>query len=168
VGPFLDEALDAHLAAAAVSCQASLAACHVLGRRLRRRGRGGLVLLTSLAGLQGTGWVAGYSAGKAFVLALAEALWWELAPHGVDVLALAAGSTDTPGFRAHAPRVGAGALAAPDAVAEEGLAHLADGPLWTCGEDNRRVQEALARLPRAERVRAISAATRRLYGDEVP
>lgn len=111
VGPFLDEEPSRHRAAVDVNCTGVLLACHAFGAAMRERGRGGLVLLSSLAGLQGTGHVAAYSAAKAFDVALAEALWWELGEHGVHVLGLLAGSTDTPGFRGHEPRVDAATLA---------------------------------------------------------
>jgi short-subunit dehydrogenase len=166
VGPFLDTPLARHLEAVRVNCAGVLRACHVLGARLAAQGRGGLVLLTSLAGFQGTGFVATYAATKAFDLALAEALWWELAPRGVDVVAVAPGSTDTPGFRAHGPRVADAALADPEEVAREGLDGLGRGPLVIPGEANRRVREALAALPRARAVEVVSAQTRRMYEPE--
>lgn len=169
VGSFLAAPLADLRADLRVNCDGALVAAHVMGRRLRARGRGGLVLLSSLAGLQGTGWVAGYAAAKAFDRVLAEALWWELAPHGVDVLALVAGSTDTPGFRAQGPRVEDPAgLQTPDAVAEEGLVHLGAGPVHVCGEANRRIAGALAGLPVDERIRVMSEGTRRLYPDADP
>lgn len=165
VGPFLDERLETHMAALAVNCGGAVVACHVLGTALRRRGRGGLILLSSLAGLQGTGWVAGYAAAKAFDLALAESLWWELAPHGVDVVGVVAGSTDTPGFRGHRPRLTdpAAQLQSPDEVAAEGLAGLGRGPRVVVGETNRRMVQALEGMPADARVRLMSAGTRRLY-----
>jgi len=164
VGPFLDERLEALAASVDVNCRGVLVAAHVLGRALRDRGRGGLILLSSLAGLQGTGGVAAYAAAKAFDAVLAESLWWELAPHGVDVVALLAGATDTPGFRAHGPRSDDPmAFGSADAVAEEGLAALGHGPRAIAGEANRRTVAALARLPRDEIVRLTSEGTRRLY-----
>lgn len=163
VGPFLETPLADHLAALAVNGGGALRACHVLGERLAVRGRGGIVLLASLAGFQGTGWVATYAATKAFDLALAEALWWELRPRGVDVVAVAPGSTDTPGFRAHRPRVDPAALASPEEVVREGLDGLGRGPLVIPGEANRRIREALAALPRVRAVELVSEQTRAMY-----
>jgi uncharacterized protein len=165
VGPFLDERLETHLASVAVNCAGAVVTCHVLGEVLRRRGRGGLILLSSLAGLQGTGWVASYAAAKAFDLTLAESLWWELAPHGVDVLGLVAGATDTPGFREHGPRFrdAGAALQSPDEVAAEGLASLGRGPRVIVGEPSRRIVQALEGLAPDVRTRMMSEGTRRLY-----
>ena len=165
VGPFLEEDLESHRASVRVNCDGTLVASHVLGRVLRARGRGGLILLSSLAGHQGTGWVAAYAATKAFDRVLAEALWWELSPHGVDVLALVAGSTDTPGFQEHSPRIDARSLQSAEEVAEEGLEKLGQGPVHVSGEANRRIFQALQGLPLDERIRVISENTRRLYRD---
>src|SRR2546422_350907 len=71
---------------------------------LRARGRGGLILLSSMSALQGSPMVATYAATKAFTLNLAESLWDEWRPSGVDVTAVVPGPTDTPGYRASAPR----------------------------------------------------------------
>lgn len=163
VGPFLETPLARHLEALAVNGGGALRACHGLGGRLAARGRGGIVLLSSLAGFQGTGHVATYAATKAFTLALAEALWWELRPRGVDVVALAPSSTDTPGFRAHGPRIEAASLASADEVAREGLDGLGGDPVVVPGEAARRIREALASLPRARAVELVSAQTRALY-----
>ena len=67
------------------------------------RGRGGILLMSSLAGGQGTPIVAAYAASKAFEIVLAEGLWDELRPAGVDVLACRAGPTRTPSYEASAP-----------------------------------------------------------------
>jgi short-subunit dehydrogenase len=165
VGAFLDEKLERHETALHVGCRGALAASFVLGRRLVARGRGGLVLTSSGAGFQGTGWVAGYSAAKAYDLALAEALWWEWRPFGVDVLALCPGSTETPGMLGNRPRVAPGALARPEDVAREALDALGAGPICIPGEENRRARAALERLPRAQLVETISESTRRLFTD---
>ena len=68
---------------------------HVFGPKLAPRGRGGLLLVSSLFGYQGVPYVAHYAATKAFVLSLGEALNVELGRHGVDVTVLSPGLTDT-------------------------------------------------------------------------
>lgn len=163
VGPFLDERLERHQAALHVGCRGALAAAHVLGERLCRRGRGGLVLTSSSAGFQGTGWVAGYSACKAFDLALAEALWWEWKPRGVDVLALCPGSTATPGMLGNRPRLAIEAMARPEDVASEALDALGSGPVCHPGEENRRARAALEKLPRQRLVEIMGESTRKMF-----
>lgn len=163
VGPFLDERHERHETALHVGCRGALAACHVLGARLVAQKRGGLILTSSGAGFQGTGWVAGYSAAKAYDLALAEALWWEWRPYGVDVLALCPGSTATPGMLGNAPRLGAESMAKPEDVVDEALDALGRGPVCIPGEDNRRVRAALDALPREKLVEVMGEQTRRMF-----
>jgi short-subunit dehydrogenase len=165
VGPFLSEPLEAHRARLAVNCGGALSIAHALAGPMAERGRGGLILVSSMAGLQGTGWVASYAATKAFDLVLAEGLWFELRPRGVDVLALVPGNTDTPGLRSSRPRKGQEGWMRPEDVAREALDALGKGPVHVCGEANRKVMEALGRLPRAERLRIMGENTRALYED---
>ena len=69
------------------NCVTPLSLARGIAPRLLARGRGAIVLLSSGAGLRGSPGVAVYSATKAFDIVLAECLWAELRPHGVDVLA---------------------------------------------------------------------------------
>jgi uncharacterized protein len=165
VGPFLSEPLEAHRARLAVNCGGALSIAHALGGPMAERGRGGLILVSSMAGLQGTGWVASYAATKAFDLVLAEGLWFELRPRGVDVLALVPGNTDTPGLRSSRPRKGQEGWMKPEDVAREALEALGREPVHVCGDANRKVMDALGRLPRAERLRIMGENTRALYED---
>ena len=165
VGAFLDRDLDDHAAALRVNCAGAQTLAHVLGRRLRRRGRGGLILVSSMAGFQGTGWVASYAATKAFDRILAEGLWWELGQAGVDVLALAPGMTDTEGLRSDNPRMDPNGLQTAAEVAAEALDALGTTPVHICGADNRQTQKSLGDLPLPELLQVMGASTKSLYED---
>lgn len=165
VGPFLQTSLDDHLSAIDVNCRGPLAMTHVFGRKMAQRGRGGIILLSSMSGLQGTALVATYAATKAFDLVLAEGVAEELAAQGVDVMACVAGATRTPTFERSKPR-DAGALARPmdaDTVAREALAALGTTSTFFPGRINRMAAVAMRLLPRARASRIISNATRRMY-----
>lgn len=166
VGPFVDEKLERHEAALHVGCRGALAASHVLGGRLVARGRGGLILTSSGAGFQGTGYVAAYSAAKAYDLALAEALWCEWQPHGVDVLALCPDATATPGMLDNQPRLAAEAMARPEDVAREALDTLGQGPICVPSEAGRKLRTALDKLPRRQRVELMGRETRKMFVEE--
>ena len=97
---FLAQPVEDLLALTRRNCDTVLACSHHFGGRLVERGRGGLVLVSSGAAWVGGSHVAAYGATKAFDLVLAEALWAEWRDHGVDVLALVLGATDTPSLRA--------------------------------------------------------------------
>lgn len=80
-----------------LNCQAPVAITHALAPRLVARRRGGVIIVASTGAFQGLPWSAVYGATKAFDLLFGEALHVELAPHGVDVVTLAPGGTDTEG-----------------------------------------------------------------------
>jgi short-subunit dehydrogenase len=140
------------------NCLTVLDACHHFGTRLAARGRGGVIIVSSGAAWAGGGSIAAYGATKAFDLVLAEALWSEWRGHGVDVLALVLGPTDTPSLRRLlARRGGAFAdLAEPGAVAREALDHLGDGPTWSYGMPDPRGPSPLGSLPRRQAVELMT------------
>ncbi len=165
-GEFLARPLDDHLHAVGLNCRGPLVFAHFFGAAMRARGRGGLILMSSLSGLQGTAMVATYAATKAFNTVLAEGLWEELRDQGVDVLACIAGATRTPTFEKSEPADG-GAFARPmkaSQVAREALAALGSGPSMIPGSLNRAASLVMRLLPRARAVSLISHATRRMYG----
>jgi hypothetical protein len=166
-GAFLAVPLERHERAVGVGVNGVLAASHFFGERLVKRGRGGLILTSSLAGYQGTAWVAEYAAAKAFDLVLAEGLWWEWREHGVDVVALCPGNTDTPGLRGNHPRVDPSTFANPADVAREALDHLLvareRGPICIPGDDNRALRAAFDGMPRKQVVEIIGASTKKMF-----
>ena len=166
IGPFLERPLPAHLEVLDVNCRGPLVLTHLLGGAMARRGRGGVLLMASLAGGQGNPWLACYAASKAFEIVLAEGLWAELRERGVDVLCCRAGATRTPAFEATRPRAGVPTMP-PAEVVEVALDALGRGPTVVAGALNRVAALLLTRLlPRRLAIRAMERATRRLY--EVP
>lgn len=166
-GAFLDLPPELTRRILDTNCRAVTVLAHGLLRRLAARGRGGLVLLTSMAGLQGAAQVALYAATKAYVRVLAEGLWAELRPRGVDVLACCAGRVRTPTYEASAPgRPGwlAPAVMEPEAVARAALAALGRRPVVIPGLANRVAAFLTSRLlPRRAAVALVSRSTRAMY-----
>jgi len=66
------------------------------GRRFVQRRRGGIIFVSGSIGYQAVPYMANYAATKAHQVNLAEALYYELRPYGVDVLGLSPGLTRTP------------------------------------------------------------------------
>ena len=60
-----------------------------------RRGRGAIINVASTASFQPLPTMGVYAATKSYVLSLSQALWDELRPYGVTVLALCPGATET-------------------------------------------------------------------------
>ena len=100
-GPFLDGQLDAALAMVQLDIASLTAVTHVFAQDMRTRGRGKILLVASLLAYQGVQNFAVYSAAKAYVLRLGEALHRELKRDGITVTALCPGMSDT-GFAAAA------------------------------------------------------------------
>src|SRR6476646_4480129 len=67
---------------------------------MRERRQGTIINVASTAAFQGVPFMATYAATKAFVLSFSEALSEENRPHGIRVLALCPGVTDTNFFAA--------------------------------------------------------------------
>jgi hypothetical protein len=94
-GPFLDGQLDAALAMVQLDIASLTAVTHVFAQDMRTRGRGKILLVASLLAYQGVQNFAVYSAAKAYVLRLGEALHRELKRDGITVTALCPGMSDT-------------------------------------------------------------------------
>lgn len=163
VGAFLDHPLADALQAVDVNCRSPLVLLHLLLPPMVERGRGAVVLMSSLTAFQGTPWTAVYGGTKAFTLSLGEALWAELAPLGIDVVACGAGATRTPNYLARAAAGGAPGELDPAQVAAEALDGLGGGPLVIPGAFNRVVSFLLRRVfSRVATIRVLERQTRRL------
>jgi short-subunit dehydrogenase len=90
-GPLAEASLEAEINMVSVNCSSVLAMAWCFGRRFSARGRGGIVLMSSMLGFHGVPFAANYAATKAYVQSLAEGLRSELRPQGVDVIASAPG-----------------------------------------------------------------------------
>jgi short-subunit dehydrogenase len=165
VAPFLDLDPEHIQVMLDVNCGAPLRLARLLSPAMVARGRGGLVFMSSLSGNVGSAQLAVYAATKACLLVAADALWAELGPRGVDVLAVQPGSTRTPGWLSSQPAADGGMglpVMEPDEVVREALAALGSEPVVVPGELNRQGAAALAALPRRQAIELMSAVTSRL------
>jgi uncharacterized protein len=127
--PFVDGDLERFRTVVEVNTTSRLALAHHFGGQMKARGRGGLVFVGSMAGYRGSPYNALYNAAKAFGRIFVEGLWFELQPHGVDVVEFVVGAMRTPAM-ARRGMVFGPEVADPAEVAREGLAHIGDGPTW--------------------------------------
>jgi len=167
LGYFLDITAADHDRLVDLNCRVPALLCREFGRRMAARRRGGIILVSSMAGFQGTGFVAHYAASKAYVRVLAEGLWSELRGRGIDVLASCPGLVRTPTLFDGDP-VRPGRLASPlmdcAPVVEETLAALGTGPVVIPGRANRFSSWITQRvLPRRAMISLASAGTRAMY-----
>jgi short-subunit dehydrogenase len=138
--------------------------------QMRARGAGTIINVASIAAFQPLPKMAVYGASKAFVLSFTEALWAEERKHGVRVLAVCPGLTDTPFFElagdaAATAASGSAALAvtrSPRQVVDNTMRALAgDKPSFVDGAAGAFVSRVLIRvLPR----RLVIAVSGRLVG----
>ena len=164
-GLFLDQPLDKALGLVALNCAGPVAFAHHALAPMRRRGKGGLILLSSMSGMAGCGYVATYAATKSFEMILAEGLHWEMQRDGVDVLCAVATLTDTPAMA----RSGLIIDADPDFVAMDpavvaagALANLGQRAVWfAAGEEAER---GLRSAPREALTDQMSRVSARMYG----
>jgi short-subunit dehydrogenase len=154
-GPFIEWDLDDALQVIRLNVVGQTMLAHHFGRRMASRGRGGIVLMGSLAGVAGSPSVVTYSGAKAYSQIFSEGLWWELKQHGVDVLHVVVGQTDTPAMARLGIVYPEGQSVGPEAVARYSLANIANGPvavmpemqegfIQLCTPDRRAVTEGNA------------------------
>jgi short-subunit dehydrogenase len=146
IGRFEDTSEDDLALAVAVNVRAPLLLTRSLVAPMIERGRGGVVLMSSLAGAQGSPNLAAYAATKSFNAILAEGLWRELRPRGVDVLACVAGAIRTPGYEAAEKAKPAPGTLDACTVAERTLNALGRGPIVVPGATNKLGRCVMTRL----------------------
>ncbi|QLL07704.1 SDR family NAD(P)-dependent oxidoreductase [Mycobacterium vicinigordonae] len=172
--PFLANPIEAAESMVQRNCVVPMQLCHHFARPMVERGRGGIVIFGSGAGLAGGPNMVAYGASKAFDMVFAEALWAELHPHGIDVLGLILGKTDTPALReleysrgqiASPNDVPPGACAVSDVIAEA-FENLANGPTWIVGEDLRAATQMMGSLTRNQLVNLMIQASAASMGPD--
>ena len=140
---------------------------HAFSRQLvSANASGGMIFISSLAGLWGTSLVGPYGATKAFDWNLGESLNYELANFDIDVLAVCAGAMDTPHYLSTKPQYGKlkPSVQPSDDVAEQSLKSLGKRAFFIPGIGNRFTYFFLGRvLPRAWAVRLLNKTMMRMY-----
>ncbi len=135
---------------------------------MRQRRQGTIINVASTAGFQPVPFMATYAATKAFVLSFSEALWEENRPHGIQVMALCPGVTETNFFEAaRGTKPPARVAQTPDDVVETALrglsrrkGHIVSG--WT----NFMMTEAERLVPRSLIVRTAGRMMRSQYDEK--
>lgn len=164
-GDFLDDSLEVGRKTVDVNCGAAVTLAHLFLPAMKERGRGGLVLVGSLAGIAGQALEATYSAAKAFTQHFAEALWSELHEDGVDVLCVPLGGTRTPALEAKGLLDVAMLPSAKECVSEA-MAHLRDGPVFVPVAANRRFFDQTTAMDRRSATERMSRLARRAVGSQ--
>lgn len=157
-GPFADAPLASQLGMVGLNVTAVTHLVHTFAQRLVNRGHGGIMLFGSIFGRQGVPWVSTYAASKAYNETLAEGLHHELAPRGVDVLAVMPGPVRS-GFAARAD-LKYGPETTPEVVAEAAIAALGKRATVVPGILSKFL--SLTLLPRRARIRYFGYVVHRM------
>ena len=167
IGPFIKNSPENQAKAIRVNMITPLNMVRAFGEKMVINGKGAVVLMTSMAGLQGSGFLSVYAATKAFNRILAESLWYEWKNLGVDVIACCAGATATPGYKSTKPeRTGflTPRVVEPEEVAGECLKKLGRQPSFITGRGNRIASFFMQKLiSRKMAVRIMGDNTRKMY-----
>jgi short-subunit dehydrogenase len=140
-----------------VNCNVPMQLANGFVPRLRKRGKGGILLVSSVEAMMGCPYSAAYSASKAFVKSLGEALWGELTPEGIEVLTICPGATNTEALSRHGidpaklPNV-----MSPDEVARLALEGLKEGPVVISSAHYKASFDKLLSMPRRDALMAMA------------
>jgi uncharacterized protein len=168
IGPYLATNSSTHTDIAKVNMLTPIAMLHYFGGKMVERRKGGIVLMSSIAGFQGSGYLSTYAATKAFNRVLAEGLWYEWQPKGVDVIACCAGATATPNYLNTRP--GKASILepkpqTPKQVVEECLRRIGTSPSFISGTGNKLVSFLMQHIfTRRKAISTMGDGIRKMYG----
>jgi len=167
IGPFIENSVENHYQMAQVNMLTPISLLHYFGGKMLENGKGAVILMASLAGFQGSGFLAMYASTKAFNRIMAESLWYEWKDRGVDVMACCAGSTATPNFKNSQPE-DAGFFAPkvqePEEVVAECFRKLGKQPSFVSGTGNKIAAFFMQKLlPRKMTITIMGDTTRKMY-----
>jgi uncharacterized protein len=167
IGPFEKNSVEHHTKMAFTNMVTPMNMVQLFGEPMLKRGRGAVILMSSLAGFQGSGFLSVYAATKAFNKILGESLWFEWKNRGVDVIACCAGSTATPNFIKSDPgKTGlfAPRVQKPEEVVEECFKKLGKKPSFISGRGNKVASFMMQKLmPRKMAIDIMGETTRKMY-----
>jgi short-subunit dehydrogenase len=171
IGHFIKNPAENHRQMAQANMLTPLEMLHVFGGKMLARKRGGIILMASLAGFQGSGFLSMYAATKAFTRIMAESLWYEWKESGVDVIACCAGATSTLNFIETQPEKTsflAPRVQKPHEVAKECLERIGTQPSFISGKGNRIASFFMQKIfSRKAAITIMGDTTRKMYRQQV-
>ena len=167
IGHFEQNSVEYHNKIAITNMITPMNMLHIFGEPMLKNGRGALIIMASLAGFQGSGYLATYAATKAFSRVLAESLWYEWKNRGVDVIACCAGATSTQNFINTKPEKAsffAPRVQRPEEVVEECMKQLGKKPSFVTGRGNKVASFIMQKLlPRKMAINIMGSNTKKMY-----
>jgi len=170
VGPFYkaDTGLEYELMKSAINVTGPFVLSYHFAKPMLARKSGGIILMSSGAGLQGAPYYAHYSATKAYDIVLAEAMWGEFKPYNVDVLACVAGMTLSTAAKGY-EHLDTSTFQTTTELVEETMAALGKQCTLIAGELNRQARQVLNAMPKEQLIEVMSQhAIENFLGGEAP
>ena len=167
IGAFEEISVEANTRIAQANMITPMNLFQEFGEAMIKKGKGALIMMASLAGFQGSGFLSVYAATKAFDRVLAESLWYEWKNEGVDVIACCAGATSTPNFIKTNPEKKsffAPKVQTSEAVVHECFQKLGKAPSFVSGTGNKFATFIMQKiLPRKMAIKIMGDTTRKMY-----
>ena len=139
MGKFIDKDYELIEKMLFLNVQAPTKLAHLFGQKMKDRERAAIILVSSIFAYQGIPNFAAYAASKSYILTLGETLNVEMSKHGIDVLVLSPGLTDTPFSQSMPIDFSKIPMIAQQAnqVARTGLKHIGKKPTVVSGVLNK-------------------------------
>ncbi len=167
IGHFIEQGAEKTTQLALANMITPMNMIHTFGPEMLAKRQGAIVLMGSLAGFQGSGYLSAYAASKAFNRILGESLWYEWKNKGVDVMTCCAGATSTPNYIDTKPEktsIFAPKVQTPEAVVEECFKKLGKKPSIITGSGNKFASFIMQKLmPRKTAINTMGDNTRKMY-----
>jgi hypothetical protein len=167
IGPYLEYPVEEHLRIVSANALGQIKLAHHYGAQMVNRQRGGMIFMASMAGFQGSGFLSTYASTKAFNRTLAESLWYEWKPKGVDVIACCAGAIATPNYINTKPDISGWIrppVQQPEEVVNECFRKIGKTPSFVSGSKNRMAAFLMHKiLSRKKAVEIMGDQTRKMY-----
>jgi short-subunit dehydrogenase len=169
MGDFASHDLDRELNIIDLNARSLVELTHRFLQPMRTRKSGAIINVASTAGFQPVPYMATYAATKAFVLSFSEALWEENREHGIKVMALCPGVTETGFFAAsRMQKPPARTVQTPEEVVEIALQGLSRGKgTIISGWPNRFMVTLQRVLPRSFVVKTMGSVMRNSRGEAI-
>jgi len=171
IGLFTTHSIETHLKVISLNCVGPMTLTHHFCSQMKEKGKGGIILMSSMAGLQGSPIHAHYGATRAYTRHLAESLWYEMKKYNVHVTACVAGATETPNYLFSDP-VNKGLIkpkpTKPVTVAKTAVKGLVKNkPRVIPGfANNLSVKLLLNLMPSKTRVKIMGSIAMKMYGED--
>jgi short-subunit dehydrogenase len=167
IGPYLKSSIEDQIKIVDVNINTPMRMLHAFGSKMTQRKRGAVVIMASMAGLQGSGYLSTYGASKAFNKIFAEGIWYEWKNKGVDVIACCAGATATPNYLNTNPKktsIFEPKAQAPEEVVIECLNKIGKTPSFISGTNNKLATFFMQKLfPRKLAITTMGDTAKKMY-----